>query len=198
MDFSGGGDIYVGAFDGRIHLYGAERGVWRIDQNTQYYQGFNRTFQGTSPSSFATVEYLDTDDNGFFDLIRYDLDGDQDYEVSVSLKDLGIDDRCQVIDVSKMNYKDYTRLFKRVSKEMWRRAEQAEKVARIYGISTFWYNKLLGATSLRERYHDGWWFQFYVYMDMKNKVLLEGDTPSLVRLGKAWYGGNWNQLLQNK
>ncbi|MBQ9530348.1 MAG: heparinase, partial [Bacteroidales bacterium] len=31
-DFSGGGDIYVGRFDGRIHLYGAERGAWRIDQ----------------------------------------------------------------------------------------------------------------------------------------------------------------------
>jgi hypothetical protein len=31
MDNSGGGKLYVSRFDGRIHLYGAEWGCWRID-----------------------------------------------------------------------------------------------------------------------------------------------------------------------
>ena len=195
-DFSGGGDIYVGRFDGRIHLHGAERGAWRIDQNTNFYQGFNRSFQNTAPASFATVEYLDTDGNGFLDTIRYDLDGDHEYETTVSLQDLGLDDRCEVLDVSRMKYKDYTKLFKRVSGDMWKRAEAARKVADAYGIPTRWYAKLLGPTSDRERYHDGWWFQFYIYKDLEDMFLRKGDTASLTRLHKAYYSGNWKDLLR--
>ena len=194
-DFSGGGDIYVGAFDGRVHLYGAERGVWRIDQNTLYYQGFNRSFQGTSPASCATVEYLDADGNGFLDTVRYDLDGDREYETTVSLKELGLDDACKVLDVSGMKYKDYTKLFKRVSGDMWKKALKAEKVARKYGIPTLWYAKLLSATSPRERYHDGWWFQFYIYKDLEYKFLREGDEAALRRLVRAYYSGNWDGML---
>ena len=194
-DFSGGGDIYVGAFDGRVHLYGAERGVWRIDQNTLYYQGFNRSFQGTSPASCATVEYLDADGNGFLDTVRYDLDGDREYETTVSLKELGLDDACKVLDVSRMKYKDYTKLFKRVSGDMWKKALKAEKVAQKYGIPTLWYAKLLSATSPRERYHDGWWFQFYIYKDLEYKFLQDGDEAALRRLARAYYFGNWDGML---
>lgn len=194
-DFSGGGDIYVGAFDGRIHLYGAERGVWRIDQNTNYYQGYNRSFQGRSPEVFATVEYLDTDGNGFMDTVLYDLDGDREYEIKVSLKELGLDDRCKVLDVSSMKYKDYTKLFRRVSDDMWKRARAAGKVARKYGVPTLWYAKLLSGSSLRERYHDGWWFQFYVYKDLESRFMRQGDEGSLRLLARAYYSGNWNELL---
>ena len=194
-DFSGGGDIYVGRFDGRVHLYGAERGVWRIDQNTRYYQGFNRSFQNTSPKACATVEYLDTDGNGFLDAVRYDLDGDKEYEWTVSLLDLGLDDRCEVLDVSRMKYKDYTKLFRKVSKEMWRRTLEARKVALAYGIPTLWYAKLLSATSDRERYHDGWWFQFYVYKDLEDKFIREGNAEALNRLHRAYYTGDWKSMF---
>ena len=195
-DFSGNGDIYVGRFDGRIHLYGAERGVWRIDQNTLYYQGYNRSFQGTSPETFATVEYLDKDQNGFFDTIRYDLSGDKKFDFEVSLIDLGLDDRCKVLDVSAMRYEDYTKLFKKVSDTMWKNAQAALKVALRYGIPTLWYSKLLDARTLRERYHDGWFFQFYIYKDLEYKFVREGDTESLARLNKAYYSGEWKQMLR--
>lgn len=39
MDNSGNAQLYISHFDGRLHLYGAENGVWRIDQNAQYFQG---------------------------------------------------------------------------------------------------------------------------------------------------------------
>jgi hypothetical protein len=195
-DFSGGGDIYIGRFDGRVHLYGAERGAWRIDQNTLYYQGFNWTFQNFSPSSpCATVEYLDSDGNGFMDTVKYDLDGDTEYETTVSLKELGIDDTCPVIDVSKMKYKDYTKLFKKVSKGMWKRSQDALKVARAYGIPTLWYSKLLSPGSDRERYHYGWWFQFYVYKDLEDRFIREGNAEALGRLASAYYSGNWKSML---
>ena len=193
-DFSGGGDIYVGRFDGRIHLYGAERGVWRIDQNTGYYQGFNRTWQNTAPGSFATVEYLDTDGDGFLDLVKYDLDGNREYESQTSLKDLGIDATCKVLDVSKMKYKDYTRLFRKVSDDMWKRAQAALKVAKANNIETSWYAKLQDAHSPRERYHNGWWLQFYIYRDLE-QLFAAKDPASLEKLHHAYYTGNWKELL---
>ena len=195
MDFSGGGDIYIGRFDGRVHLYGAERGVWRIDQNTQYYQGFNRTWQNTAPGNCATVEYTDENGNGFLDCIKYDLNGDHEYEITVSLLELGLDDTCSVLDVSKMKYKDYTRLFKRVSGGMWARAQDARKVARVLGVETYWYSKLLTGGSARKKYHDGWWFQFYVYKDLEQRYIAAGDTEALQRLTRAYYSGDWKSLI---
>lgn len=196
-DFSGHGDIYVARFDGRIHLYGAERGVWRIDQNTNFFQGYHRTFQNTSPSEFATVEYLDTDGNGFFDTLNFDLDGDCSYEWTVSLGELGIDDRCNVIDVSKMKYKDYTKLFSRISSNMWKNACQSLRLARKSGVNTFWYNHLLQPTTSRERYHDGWWLQFYLVHDMEHMIRLEASEsgedpePRIKALYKAYFSGDW-------
>ena len=118
------------------------------------------------------------------------------YEVRVSLAELGLDDRCEVLDVSAMKYKDYTRLFKKVADGMWKRALQARKVADAYGIPTLWYAKLLSPTTLRERYHDGWWFQFYIYKDLEYQFVRQGDTASLERLVRAYYSGDWKQLLK--
>ncbi len=196
-DFSGGGDIYVAPFDGRIHLLGAERGVWRIDQNTDYYQGYDRAFQNKQPDKFATIEGLDTDGNGYFDTFNYDLDGDRIYETTVSLAALGIKDSegCKVYDVSKMKYKDYTRLFDKVRKNMWKQAGKAQKVAEKYHLTTFWYAKMLTPKSPREEYHYGWWLQFYIYKDLEHYFTLQGNTEGLALLHKAYYSGDWSLML---
>ena len=206
-DFSGGGDIYIGQFDGRIHLYGAERGVWRIDQNTNYFQGWDRRFQNVAPEKFATVEYIDTDNNGFFDTFRYDLDGDCSYETTVSLKELGISDVCKVIDVSGMKYKDYTNLFRKVSSGLWKGAEEALKVAAKYDVSPFWYGKMMNPSTLRERYSDGWWLQFYIFKDIEYRILqktaelsaegkpVKDAEDELRSLYRAYYSRNWKSLL---
>ncbi len=97
----GNGQLYMGKFDSRLHLYGAEWGCWRIDQNTDYYQGWDRMVRvGQESFRFATVKYTDKDGNGFFDYLEYDLDGDQTFETIVDLKEMGVDDRCELIDVS--------------------------------------------------------------------------------------------------
>jgi len=199
-DCSGKGNLYIGAFDGRIHLFGAERGVWRIDQNTNYFQGYHRTFQNTSPDRFATVEYLDTDNNGWFDTFNFDLDGDRQYEWTISMKDLGIDDKCDVITVSSMNYRDYTKLFSRVSRNMWRNALAALSVAQKLGVGTFWYNHLMQPINSRERYHDGWWLQFYLLHDMEHLIRMKAcdagtdPEPVVKSLYKAYFSGNWNSF----
>lgn len=194
MDNSGGGRLYISRFDGRLHLYGAETGIWRIDQNTAYYQGWDRLWQRRDPGRFATVRYTDRDGNGFFDCIEYDLGGDHTFETTVDLKALGVDDRCELIDVSGFRYGDYTKLMRRMADDMWRQAQQAVKVAGRYGLNTSWYAKLKQAASIRERYHKGYWLQYYLYRDLEDKFARERRSDLLERLNRAYFSADWKNL----
>ena len=168
-DNSGHGQLYVSPIDGKIHLYGAEWGCWRIDQNARYYQGMGGIYDGygpkrieTEPTVFPTVKYTDTDNNGFFDLMEFDLDGDKVFEQRLSMKELGLDDRCQVINTASMKYEDFVDLESKVSDAMWKNAEKAVEVAKTKKLNTKWYALMLQPKSIRERYHYGFWLQFYL------------------------------------
>ncbi len=198
LDNSGNGKLYISKFDGRLHLYGAEWGCWRIDQTAQYYQGFDRSWLNKEPTEFSTVKYSDTDNNGFIDLIEYDLDGDQNYEEAVSLKDLQMNDKCDLIDVSSFKYDDYTKLMKTMSDKLWKNAQKALKVAGHYDLNTDWYAKLKQATTTREKYHHGYWLQFYVFKDLQNKFLREKNEKMLKKISRAYYASDWDQVLSDK
>lgn len=77
---------------------------WCLLENrsdTQYFQGWDRMWMNfQDPKSYATVLYSDRDNNGFFDHIEYDLDGDMEMETVIDFKNLGIDDTCELIDIS--------------------------------------------------------------------------------------------------
>lgn len=196
MDNSGKGRLYLSRFDGRLHLAGAETGVWRIDQNAQYYEGWDRMWMGQDfyPKSFATVSYADRDGNGFIDFISYDLDGDKVYEDSVSFADLGIDDRCEPIDISGYSYKDWQTLSKRMSDGIWKRAQKACEIARQYGLNPDWYAKWMTARSDRERYNSGYWLAFYIYKDLEHLFKSRGDNEAVADLRRAYYGGDWSKI----
>ena len=198
MDNSGKGKLYVGKFDGRLHLYGAEWGCWRIDQNANYYQGWDRMWMGMDrqPGRFGTVKYTDKDDNGFFDYIEYDLGGDKKFEMTIDLKALGLDDRCELIDISTFKYKDYTSMMKKMSKSMWKNAMTAVQVAHKYNVQTLWYAKLMQALSVRQQYNNGYWLQFYIYKDLEHTFMQKGDQEKLKQLTVAYYSGNWKSMLK--
>ena len=198
MDNSGKGKLYVGKFDGRLHLYGGELGCWRIDQNANYYQGWDRMWMGMDrqPGKFGTVKYTDKDDNGFFDYIEYDLDGDKKFEMTIDLKALGLDDRCELIDISIFKYKDYTSMMKKMSKSMWKNAMTAVQVAHKYNVQTLWYAKLMQALSVRQQYNNGYWLQFYIYKDLEHTFMQKGDQEKLKQLTVAYYSGNWKSMLK--
>ena len=87
-DYDGGGRLYVAAFDGRIHLYGADRAEWTVDPRALYKGSMDRaaTNEGPLPPhglGFACVRYADTDDNGFIDRITY---GEARYGVAASFR----------------------------------------------------------------------------------------------------------------
>jgi hypothetical protein len=201
-DNSGKGKLYISHFDGRLHLYGAEWGAWRVDQNAWSWQGMGGIADGygpgrlqKTPPKFATLKYNDTDNNGFIDQIQYDLDGDTIFENSFNLKTAGIDDRCDLIDISTMSYDDLVKMNSRLSKNMWHNAETALKVADKRGLQTSWYALLKNPKSVRQQYHHGWWLQFYLFNDLIDQSLRKGNRNEIPRIMKAYYSGNWNLLL---
>ena len=196
-DNSGHGNLYVARFDGRIHLNGAEWGAWRIDHNTQYYQGFDKGFQRTAPQSWSTIAYKDTDDNGFIDTILYDLDGDSEYEETISLKELGIYDVCEVINITKMDYKKYRELYDKVCNDIWKGAGLARKAALACGVNPDWYAKMHSHMTPAMRYSQGYWYQYYIYKDIEYKYLNENNPEMVKAVRKAYFGGDWESFIKS-
>ncbi len=202
-DNSGNGNLYIAPFDGRLHLYGAEWGIWRIDQTAYFFQGFGGLYDKWNfyrmtpqPDKFGLVRYTDTDNNGFIDQIEYDLDGDQNFEERVSLLELGIDDKCAIIDIQKQEYDNMKSLFAQVSEQMWSRAMLIDKVAKQYKVNSSWYNFYKQPHSVFEKYSHGYWLTFYLYRDMKHKAISENNADMAKQLDIAYYSGNWEKLMK--
>jgi len=198
-DNSGKGNLYIGAFDGRIHLYGAEWGCWRIDQSAYTYQGFGGLYDkweyfrmSPEPEKFPVVRYTDTNGNGFIDLIEWDMDGDQVFEERVSLIELGIDETATIIDISKMEYEDMTNLFKEVAENMWDSAMEMVKIAEKNKVNTHWYNFYKQPHSLFEKYSHGFWLKYYLYKDLIHQAQVDKNKELETKIRKAYYSGDFN------
>lgn len=68
--------------------------------------------------------------------MEFDLDGDKVFEQRLSMKELGLDDRCQVINTASMKYEDFVDLESKVSDTMWKNAEKAVEVAKAKKLNT--------------------------------------------------------------
>lgn len=205
MDNSGKGQLYIAPFDGRIHLYGAEWGAWRIDQTAFSYQGFGGIFDRwasermqLAQGEFATVKYTDTDNNGFIDLIEYDLDGDQKFEDRVSLKELGINDKASLINTGKTSYKGFSKLFAKVAEDIWLNALKAVEKAENIGVNTTWYAFYKQPNSIQEKYNNGYWLSFYLYQDMRYNARVKNNLSLVKKIDRAYYSGNWDLLNEKK
>ena len=203
LDNSGKGQLYIGAFDGRIHLYGAEWGAWRIDQLAYSYQGFGGNYERWGRDRlqrqldvFATVKYTDSDGNGFIDVIEYDLDGDKQFEERISFAALGINDRQAIIPTAAAGYNSYKLLFKQVAETMWKKATFALQIAKQEKINTDWYAFYKKPLSLHQKYEFGYWLAFYIYQDIRYKARVEKRDSDVIKIDKAYYSGNCQMLLK--
>lgn len=204
LDFSGGGKLYIGPFDGRLHLYGAEWGCWRIDQHATWFQGW-QGWRGPNiqpedhitkePEIFPTVKYVDKNNNGFFDHIEYDLNGDKEFERKVDLTSLGIPDTAALIYTADLTYEDLTELHASMANQQWENALQAVRVAEKNRLNTGWYSNLMNPRSLREKYHYGYWLNFYLYMDLRHLGERRQDQGLIKLCDKAYFGNNWRILF---
>lgn len=59
-------------------------------------------------------------------------------------------------------------------------------------IDTTWYAKLKQAASTGEKYHKGYWLQYYIYKDMEYLMLRNKGTESLKKLHRAYFSGDWD------
>jgi hypothetical protein len=205
LDNSGKGQLYIGNWDGKIHLYGAEWGAWRIDQLAYSFQGFGGNYERwgrerlqRSVAIFPTVYYKDSDANGFIDFVAYDLNGDQIFEDSVSLLKLGIDDKATLYQTASFNYTDFQKLFEAAANRSWQQGQQALKVAQASGLDTYWYNFYMYPKSLHQRYEFGYWLSFYLYQDLRYQAKQKGDLRRINLIDKAYYAGNWDLVLSGK
>ncbi|WP_372776002.1 hypothetical protein [Mangrovibacterium sp.] len=203
QDNSGNANLYRSKFDGRLHLYGAEWGCWRVDQLAFSYQswgGLYDTYQTKWTRAqnefepFSTFRYEDTDKNGFIDQIEMDLNGDTIFEKTVLLKDLGIDDRCEIIHSAGMDYEDYRKLHTSMSEEIWQNAQLAVRVAEKKGLNTSWYAFMKSPKSESQKYNYGYWLQFYIYMDLIDQARRADKEEELEKIDQAYFGGNWELL----
>ncbi|MEI7422927.1 MAG: hypothetical protein WCK18_12570 [Prolixibacteraceae bacterium] len=194
LDNSGNGNLYVSPLDGKIHLFGAETGYWRVDQNAFYYQGMGGLYDGygpvrtpADPTIFPLISYKDTDGNGFFDSISYDLNGDKTADFTFSLKELGISDQAEVIKINKMKYPDFNKLNTAVSENTWKKALAFQQLAGKQGINTQWYALLKSPKSIRQKYSFGYWLKFYLFMDCLEKAKRENNGTLANEISKAYF-----------
>ena len=206
-DFSGKGNLYIGKFDGKIHLLGAEWGAWRIDQTSFYFQGWQgwrgpniqpENLIDKEPEVVATIRYSDSDENGYFDTIEEDLDGNEIFETKTELLKLGISDITEKIDISNFTYSDYTKLYEDIAENIWNEAQNAIEVYKKFGFNPEWYSQFQSPKSLREKYHFGYWLSFYIHKDLKQYAKLIENLELELEIDKAYYGDSWKIFVKKK
>ncbi len=204
LDYSGKGQLYISPMDCRVHLYGAEYGYWRMDQNATYFQGWQgwrgpnlqpEDFDKAEPNIFGTMKYEDTDQNGFMDKISMDLDGDHEFEVTYSLNDLGIDDKSPLFHTQNMKYQDFRDLYKRMASEMYANALNGVLVAQKMGLNTAWYSHLMHPKSERAQYNNGYWLSFYLFQDMLTMAHSTKEKAMERKILKAYFSSDWKSIL---
>ena len=192
-DNSGGGKLYVGVFDRKLHLAGAEWGAWTVDKNAEYHGG-NKT---PSPKPLApkveeVVKYTDTDQNGFLDTIEYDYDGDRTIDLRVSLLDYKTasnphPDVVPLIDTHKEGWKGLNTLFGQIASQSFQEGLMVYRAAWKRGLTTPEIDKLASASAIGERYDHGYWLKEKIFRLIRAKVrgtALEKDLTRLYYTGR--------------
>ena len=175
-DNSGGGKLYVGVFDRKLHLAGAEWGAWTVDKNGEFHGGVKTP----SPKPSATrveevVKYTDTDNNGFLDTVEYDYDGDRKIDLRFSLLDYRSSsqphpDVVPLVDTQKEGWKGLNALFTSIANQSWQEALTVYRAAWRRGLTTPEIDKLAFASSIGERYDHGYWLKEKVIRQLRAQL----------------------------
>jgi hypothetical protein len=198
-DNSGGGKLYVGVFDRKLHLAGAEWGAWTVDKNAEFHGG-NKT---PSPKPLAprveeVVKYTDTDKNGFFDTVEYDYDGDRTMDLRVSLLDYRTvsnphPDVGQLIDTHKEGWKGLNAVFGKIANQSFQEALTVYRAAWRRGLTTPEIDKLAFAAAIGERYDHGYWLKEKIFREIRARVR---NTPLEKDLTRLYYMGQFEEYAR--
>jgi hypothetical protein len=175
-DNSGGGKLYVGVFDRKLHLAGAEWGGWTVDKNGEFHGGVKTP----SPKPRAlrveeVVKYTDSDNNGFLDTVEYDYDGDRKIDFRVSLLDYRTakqphPDVVTLIDTRKEGWRGLNAAFTSIANQSWQEALIVYRAAWRRGLTTPELDKLASASAIGERYDHGYWLKEKVFRLLRARL----------------------------
>ncbi len=198
-DNSGGGKLYVGVFDRKLHLAGAEWGAWTVDKNAEFHGG-NKT---PSPKPLAprveeVVKYTDTDQNGFLDTIEYDYNGDRTIDLKVSLLDYRTPsnphpDVVPLIDTHKERWQGLNALFGKIANQSFQEALMVYRAAWRRGLTTPEIDKLASASTIGERYDHGYWLKEKIFREIRARIR---QTPLEKELTRLYYTGQFEEYAR--
>jgi hypothetical protein len=194
-DNSGGGKLYVGAFDRKLHLAGAEWGAWTVDKNGEFHGGVKTPSpKPRAPRVEELVKYTDTDNNGFLDTVEYDYDGDRTIDFRFSLLDYRTPsqphpDVVPLVDTRKEGWKGLNALFTSIANQSFQEGLTVYRAAWRRGLTTAEIDKLASASAIGERYDHGYWLKEKIFRQIrarikKAKTASPAQTADLEKLEK--------------
>ena len=171
-DNSGKGKLYFAKWDRRLHLYGAEWGVWLLDSEAQYNAGV--VTPTATPEKLATeleevVLYYDTDGNGFFDLIEFDYNADRVPDLTINLLDYGTD-VYELHDPAELGWEGLHELFKQNAATSWDEAYELYRAFWRTGLSDKSIDDLAFASSTWDQYYNGWRLKEAIYRRLVKEI----------------------------
>jgi hypothetical protein len=157
-DNSGGGQLYVGAFDRKIHLAGAEWGACTVDRLGEFHGGWKAPGKRPSaPKVEEVVRYDDKDGNGFLDTISFDYEGDRKFDLVVSLLEYATPadphpDVVPLLDTRRLGWSGLHAAFSAVARSSWLEALDVYNAAWRRGLTTPEIDALSVPSSLGDRH----------------------------------------------
>jgi hypothetical protein len=210
-DNSGGGKLYVGVFDRKLHLAGAEWGAWTVDKNAEYHGGVKTPSpKPLAPAVEEVVKYTDTDNNGFLDTVEYDYDGDRKVDFKFSLLDYKgaaqpHPDVVALIDTHKEGWKGLSSIFTSISNQSFQEALTVYRAAWRRGLTTPEIDKLASAGAIGERYDHGYWLKEKVFRQIRTRLQqVKQSEPGKVTelnnlekdLARLYYTGQFDEYAK--
>ncbi|MGB7157623.1 MAG: hypothetical protein WBD40_06130 [Tepidisphaeraceae bacterium] len=189
-DNSGKGKVYLGRFDGKLHLHGAETGAWLVDKGAKYWGGTPVVLGVSSPERATkpeeVVQYYDTDNNGFFDRITYDYDGDKKIDTEVSLLDYKTEqnphpDVAELINPYDQKWKGMTEVFTKMAEKSFGDGLIVYRAAWKKGLTNPEIDDYAFASSTGEKYDCGYWMREKLFRLVDQKLAEGGDEKAKLR-----------------
>jgi len=210
-DNSGQGKLYIGPFDRKLHLLGAEWGAWTVDRQGAYHAGW----KAPSPRPAAdkvqeVVRYTDTDGNGFIDRIEYDYDGDRTPDFIMDLlawksPENPHPDVAAVLDPRTLGWKGLHERFQAMAEQSWQEALAFYRAMWRRGLCEDAMDRLAVASSYGERYDHAYWLKESLLRAVRAILAETGrHQPAQAEamrildrdLLKAAYLGRWDEVVK--
>ncbi len=185
-DFSGKGQLYIGPWDNKLHLYGAESGVWLVDDGSFFGSGSAPRVSSPNIASKVkeVVQSTDTNNDGFFDRITYDYDGDKTIDLEVSLLDYGIKAPVLITPATE-KWQGLHQTFKAMAKQSWADAQMLYRAAWRAGLTDTELEELAIASSTWEKYDHGYWLKEKLFRKLHKHF--ENNTEQQKALKRAYF-----------